>query len=175
MIVPEAYGGIGLGAVELVALMEVMGEALLCAPFFSTVCLAARALIEAGSEAQKQAHLPAIAEGQLIATLAVAEASGRFEPAGIEATATRQGDGYVLSGEKRYVVDGHCADLFVVAVRAEGSRHGEGVSLFLVPGDAAGLARRPLPTLDQTRRQSDIVLSDVRLPAAALMGEEGSA
>ena len=149
VIVPEEYGGIGLTWVELVALMEVMGESLLCAPFFSTVCLGARALLEAGTEAQKQEHLPAIAEGQLLATLAVSEASGSFEASGIEATAVRRGDDWVLSGTKRFVLDGHCAELVVVAARAEGTRDDEGVSLFLVPADAAGLSRRALPTLDQ--------------------------
>jgi alkylation response protein AidB-like acyl-CoA dehydrogenase len=175
VIVPEEYGGIGLGAVELVALMEMMGESLLCAPFFSTVCLGAQALLEAGTEAQKQEHLPAIAEGQLLATLAVAEASGSFEASGIEATAAKRGSDYVLKGTKRYVVDGHSAELIVVAVRSEGTHAEEGVSLFLVPGDAPGLTRSRVPTLDQTRPQADLVLDDVVVPGAALMGEEGGA
>jgi alkylation response protein AidB-like acyl-CoA dehydrogenase len=174
VIVPEAYGGIGLGFVELVALMEVTGEFLLCAPFFSTVCLAAVALLEAGDEVQKQEHLPGIAEGRTLATLAFTEPNGRWDLGGIGCTARRDGDDYLLQGTKRYVVDGHCADLIVVAARREGSRDDDGISLFALPGSVAGLARRPLPTMDMTRRQAELVLDGVRLPRAALLGEEGA-
>jgi len=173
LLVPEPHGGLGLGAVELAALLEVTGEALLCAPLFSTVCLGSQALLVAGSDAQRAEFLPAIAEGRATATLAADEANGRFGAEGIEAVARRAGAEWVLSGRKRYVIDGHCADLLVVAARREGSRGEEGVSLFLVPGRAAGLERRALPTLDQTRRQADVALRDVRVPAAALLGEEG--
>jgi alkylation response protein AidB-like acyl-CoA dehydrogenase len=173
LLVPEAYGGLGLGQVELVALVEVMGEALLCSPFFSSVCLGAQALLVAGSEAQKQEHLPAIAEGSRLATLAAMERNGRFDASGIEALARRSGDGWLLSGVKRYVVDGHCADLLVVAARAEGSRGEQGVSLFLVPARSAGVERRALPTLDTTRRLAEIELRDVRVPEAALLGPAG--
>ena len=166
VIVPEEYGGLGLSHVELVALMEVMGESLLCAPFFSSVCLGANALLTAGTDAQKQQYLPGIAEGHTLATLAW---TGRSRRQAIEVQARRDGDAFVLSGAARYVLDGHCADLLVIAARAEE----DGVSLFALPADTAGLTRTPLPTLDQTRRLSEIVLSDVRVPSAALMGEEG--
>jgi len=174
VIVPEAYGGIGLGFVELVALMEVTGEFLLCAPFFSTVCLGAAALLEAGDEVQKREHLPGIAEGRTLATLAFTEPNGRWDLGGIGCTARRDGDDYLLQGIKRYVVDGHCADLIVVAARREGSREDDGISLFALPGSVAGLARQPLPTMDMTRRQAELVLDGVRVPRAALLGEEGS-
>ena len=175
VIVPEAYGGIGLGAVELVALMEMMGESLLCAPFFSTVCLGAQALLEAGTEAQKEEHLPAIAEGQLLATLAVTEAAGSFEAAGIQATAEKRGDDFVLSGTKRFVVDGHSAELIAVAARTPGTQGEEGISLFLVRGDTQGLTRTRVPTLDQTRAQADLVFDGVVVSGDGLMGEAGSA
>jgi alkylation response protein AidB-like acyl-CoA dehydrogenase len=175
VVVPEEYGGLGLTWVELVALLETMGEALLCSPFFSTVCLAGTALLEAGTEEQKQEHLPALAEGHLLATLALTEAGGRWDAEGISATARREGGDYRLSGAKRFVPDGHCAELFLVAARGPGSRGEEGVSLFLVPADAAGLERRALPTMDQTRRLADVELREVRVPAAARMGEEGEA
>jgi alkylation response protein AidB-like acyl-CoA dehydrogenase len=173
VIVPEEYGGIGLGFVELVALMEVTGEFLLCAPFFSTVCLGANALLEAGDEGQKQEHLPGIAEGQTLATLAFTEPNGRWDVGGIACTARRDGDDYVLQGTKRYVIDGHCADLVVVAARSSGSSDEEGISLFAVSGNAPGLVRRPLPTMDMTRRQAELVFDGVRVPRAALLGEEG--
>jgi alkylation response protein AidB-like acyl-CoA dehydrogenase len=171
--VPEPYGGTGLGYVELVALLELMGGALLCSPFFSTVCLAANALLEAASEAQKRELLPGIAEGRTLAALAVAEAHGSSEAAAIEATARRAGTEFVLAGRKRFVLDGHCAELLVVAARRPGSAGEDGVSLFAVPAAAPGVERRLLPTLDQTRRLAEIELRDVRLPASALLGAEG--
>jgi alkylation response protein AidB-like acyl-CoA dehydrogenase len=173
-VIPEEYGGLGLGAVELVALTEEMGRSLLCAPFFSSVCLAGHALIYAGTEEQKQEHLPGIAEGTTRGTLAYMEPNGCFDASGIEALARREGDEFVLSGVKSYVVDGHSADWLVVAARAEGSPGEEGVSLFVVPADAAGVTRELLPTMDQTRKQARIGLADVRVPASALMGAEGA-
>ena len=171
--IPEEYGGLGLGYVELVALLEMMGEALLCAPFFSTVCLAGNALLVGGNEEQKKEHLPGIAAGQTRATLAFSEPQGRWDAAGIAAIARREGSDYVLSGKKSFVLDGHCADLLVVAVRSEGTTGEAGISLFIVPSQAKGLERRALPTMDQTRRQAELELRDVRVPASALMGEEG--
>jgi alkylation response protein AidB-like acyl-CoA dehydrogenase len=171
--IPEEYGGLGLGPVELCALLEVMGEALLCAPFFSTVCLGANALLVAASEEQKQALLPAIAEGRSIATLAAAEPGCGWNFSRLECVVRHDGGEVVLDGRKRFVLDGHCADLLVVAARLEGSRGDEGISLFAVPAESAGVERRLLPTLDQTRRLAEIDLHGVRLPAAARLGHEG--
>jgi alkylation response protein AidB-like acyl-CoA dehydrogenase len=175
LLVPEEYGGLGLSHVELTALLEVMGEALLCSPFFATVCLAGNALLTAGGEAHRREWLPALAEGRLRATLAWTGPSGRWDAGAIEATARRDGGGFVLDGTLRYVPDGHCADLLVVAARAPGSSGEAGVSLFAVPADAPGVSRTPLPTMDQTRRQAQIELRGVSLPAAARMGGEGTA
>jgi alkylation response protein AidB-like acyl-CoA dehydrogenase len=175
--IPEAYGGLGLGAVELTALMEEMGRVLLCAPFFSSVCLAGNALLSAGSEEQKREFLPAIAEGRRLATLAWTGPSGAPGAAGIAATvrptARRQGGEFALRGAWRFVLDGLGADLLVVAARREGSTGEEGVSLFAIPSDTPGVERRALPTMDPTRRLAEVILRDVRVPASALMGEEG--
>ncbi len=171
--IPERYGGLGMSHVELVALMEVTGGALLCAPLFSSVCLGASALQLAGTEQQKREHLCAIAEGRALATLAYTGPTGAWGADAVEAIAQRRGDGFRLSGRLRYVLDGHCADLLVVAARRERSRGEEGISLFVVPADTPGVERRTLPTMDQTRRQAEIELRDVFVPAAALMGEEG--
>jgi len=173
--IPEEYGGLGLGYVELVAVIEQMGRYLLCAPFFSSICLGANALLVAASEEQKAEYLPRIADGSSRATLAWCDASGRWHADGISATAARSGEGYVLNGSYRYVVDGHTADLLVVAARAPGSRGGDAISLFVLPADAAGVTRRWLPTMDQTRKLAEIRLDDVRVPAAALLGAEGEA
>ena len=171
--IPEQYGGLGLGYVELVALLEIMGEHLVCSPYFATLALGANALLVAGSEAQKQQWLPAIAEGERTATLAWTESNGRWDADGIETRCEPDGDGYVLRGSKRYVVDGHLAQTLIVAARSPGSAGQQGVSLFVVDGNATGLESKPLPTVDSTRRQAEIRLSGVRGPASARLGEEG--
>jgi alkylation response protein AidB-like acyl-CoA dehydrogenase len=175
LIVPEAHGGAGLGPVEVAAVMEEMGRALLCAPFFSTVCLAVNAILLAASEAQHAELLPPIAAGEVTATLALTEANGRWDARAVEAVAQREGGGYVLNGVKTFVIDGHTADLLLVAARAPGTDGEQGVSLFAVPGDAVGVVRKALPTMDMTRRQAEVRLDHVRVPAASRLGEEGAA
>ncbi|MBC7171115.1 MAG: acyl-CoA dehydrogenase family protein, partial [Polyangiaceae bacterium] len=171
--IPEEHGGLGLDAVDLMPILEEMGRSLFCGPFFSTICLGANALLLGASEAQKSEYLPAIAAGSLTATLAHTERNGRWDASGIEATFERSGDEYVLSGEKRYVLDGHTAGLVIFAARAEGSRGDEGVSLFALPGDTPGLERAVLPTMDQTRKQASMRLDRLRVPRHALLGHEG--
>ena len=173
--IPEAYGGLGLGYVDLVVLLEATGEAVLCSPFFSTVVLAANTILEVGSVAQKEERLPLIAEGACTATLAFCEQSGGWDPEDVETTATPDGDGFVLEGTKRWVVDGHSSDLLLVVARAPGSSGEDGLSVFMLPGETEGLARKPLPTMDQTRRLADVELSGVRVGAEACLGEPGQA
>ena len=173
VVIPEEYGGLELSYVELTALMEEMGAALLCAPFLSSVCLAGNALILGGTEEQKKEHLPGIAEGTTIGTLAYMESNGRPDATGIEAIARRDGGDFILNGAKSFVLDGHTAGLLVVAARSADSSGEEGISLFVIPSDSPRLERRLLPTMDQTRKQAELVLQDVRVPASALMGEEG--
>jgi alkylation response protein AidB-like acyl-CoA dehydrogenase len=171
--VPEACGGMGLGYVELVAMMEQMGRYLLCSPFFSTVCLGANALIVAASDEQQAQWLGQLCEGKLTATLAFNGGSSRWDAESVTATWQHDGDGYVLSGDYRYVIDGHTADLLVVAAREPGSRGEDGIGLFLLPADTAGVTRQWLPTMDQARKQASVQLEGVRLGADALMGEAG--
>jgi len=174
ILIPEEYGGLGLSQIELVALLEETGRALLCSPFFSTVCLATNALLVAANSEQKAAHLPAIATGETTATLAFSEANGRWDAAAVEAVARRDGSDYLLSGIKKFVPDGMTADLLIVAVRDEGTRGEEGIALFAVPAETAGVERRFLATMDQTRKQAEVTLHDVRLPAEARLGGEGA-
>lgn len=171
--IPEAYGGMGLGYVELVAMMEQMGRSLLCSPFFSTVCLAGNALRVAGSEAQQGRWLAQLCEGALTATLAFNGGSSRWDAESITATWRHEGDGYVLDGDYRYVIDGHTADLLIVAARAEGTTGDEGISLFLLPAATSGVSRQWLATMDQARKQAAVQLNSVSLAADALMGEPG--
>jgi alkylation response protein AidB-like acyl-CoA dehydrogenase len=170
--IPENYGGQGFSFVELVVVLEEMGRALLCAPFFSTVCLAANAILNAASEAQKVELLPGIASGDTIATLAFTEPAGKWDANGITMEAVPDGSGgYTLDGTKMFVLDGHVANLIVVAARSAGSGGTEGISFFTVPGDAPGLTRTALPTMDQTRKQAKLEFSGVK---ASLLGEEGA-
>ena len=168
--IPEAYGGLGLGYVELAALLEIAGENLLCAPFFSSACLGAGGLLAAGSEAQKSEYLPGIAEGQTRATLAHAGPSGGPGCHAVTLEAQREGGDFILDGSHSFVVDGHSADLLIVAARRPGSQGSEGIALFAVPGDAPGLERTRLITLDQTRRLARLDFTGVRVPETALLG-----
>ncbi len=170
---PEDSGGMGLGYVELVAMMEQMGRYLLCSPFFSTVCLAANALLVAGSNEQQSQWLGQICAGDLTASLAFNGGSSRWDSASVTATWRREGDNYVLNGEYRYVIDGHTADLLVVAAREEGSVGEDGITMFLLPAQTDGVTCQWLPTMDQARKQAAIQLQQVSLAGDALMGEAG--
>jgi alkylation response protein AidB-like acyl-CoA dehydrogenase len=165
IIVPERFGGSGYTFTELFVVLEEMGRALLCAPFFSSVVLAAGLLLSTDDEAAQQDYLPGIADGSMVATVAVAEASGRWDEAGIGLIAARSGDQWALSGEKHFVTDGQNADVIFVAARA-----GDGISLFAVDRGAPGLSVTPLTTMDQTRKQARLDLSEV---PARLIGAEG--
>lgn len=165
LTIPEQYGGQGYGYVELTVVLEEMGRSLVCAPFFSTVVLATNTLLQAGDEAACAAYLPGVASGETIATLAVTEANGRWDESGIEATATASGDGWTIDGSKMFVLDGHTASLIVVAARTAA-----GVSLFAVDGDAAGLTRTALSTMDQTRKQAKLEFAGT---PAILIGTDG--
>ncbi len=167
MAIPEEYGGAGFGYVELVVVFEETGAALLCAPLFSTVALGANALLSSGDESAKADLLPGIASGETIATLAFTEDSGRWDLDGVELTAVEHNGTWTLTGHKMYVLDGHSADLILVAARTPA-----GISLFAVAGDAEGLTRTTLATMDQTRKQARLELSST---PARLIGTDGGA
>jgi|TARA_B110000483_G_scaffold25212_1_gene29935 alkylation response protein AidB-like acyl-CoA dehydrogenase len=162
LAIPEEFGGSGYGYVELGIVLEEMGRSLLCAPFFSTVVLAANALILSGDDAAKQAHLPGIAAGATKATVAFTEPNGRWDESGIEAIADADGK---ITGTKSFVLDGNTADLIIVAAKTAA-----GTSLFAVAGDAAGLTKTALSTMDQTRKQAKLDLDGVQ---GTLIGTNG--
>jgi len=166
LAIPEEFGGQGYGYVELVVVLEEMGKFLLCAPYFSSVVLAANTLLQSGDDSAKSEYLPGIASGETIATLAFTEPNGRWDEAGIEATATAGGDAWTLNGTKMFVLDGHTANLIIVAARTSA-----GVSLFAVDGDASGLTRTALATMDQTRKQAKLDLDGV---SGRLIGTDGA-
>jgi alkylation response protein AidB-like acyl-CoA dehydrogenase len=167
LVIPEEYGGQGFTYVELTVVLEEMGRALLAAPFYSTVVLATNAVLHSGDEAAKKEILPGIASGETIATLALTEPNGKWDVSGVEATATQDGDAWTIDGTKMFVLDGHVADVIIVAART-----GAGLSLFKVDGDATGLTRTPLATMDQTRKQAKLEFSGV---PATLIGTDGGA
>ena len=170
--IPESYGGQGFSFVELGIVLEEMGRALLCAPFFSTVCLAASALLTAGTEEAKKRFLPGISSGETIATLALAEPSSRWDAAGVATVAEKDGDAWTLTGTKRFVVDGSTASLILVVARLAGTSGEDGIGLFAVRGDADGLSRTALEPLDPTRKQADLEFSGVRAEAVGTPGED---
>ncbi len=173
--VPESFGGLGLGYVELVAMLEEMGKYLTCSPFYSTVCLGVNALRVAGTDEQQEQYLSQIAADGVTATLAWTGATGRWDASTIDATYVLNEDGAVLDGRLRYVPDGHTADLLLIAARSNGSSGDAGIGLFIVPATADGVTRTWLPTMDQTRKQAEIDLSGVRVEASDIMREVGNA
>ncbi|MBU6328960.1 MAG: acyl-CoA/acyl-ACP dehydrogenase [Acidobacteria bacterium] len=166
LTIPEEFGGQGFGYVELVVVLEEMGRALLCAPYFSSVVLAANTVMQSGDRTAMETILPGIASGETIATLALTEPNGRWDASGIEATATQSGGAWRISGTKSFVLDGHTADVIIVAARTSA-----GVSLFSVAGDAAGLTRTALSTMDQTRKQAKLEFAEVE---GTLIGTDGA-
>jgi alkylation response protein AidB-like acyl-CoA dehydrogenase len=161
LAVPEAYGGQGFGFVELGIVLEEMGRALLCAPYFSSVVLAGQAILNAGDEAHRKELLPGIASGETIATLAFTEPNGRWDAAGITMEARPDGDGVRLEGTKMFVLDGHVADLIVTVARRPGTEGTDGLGFYAVRADAEGLTRTPLTTMDQTRKQAKLEFAGV--------------
>jgi alkylation response protein AidB-like acyl-CoA dehydrogenase len=166
LAIPEEFGGSGYSYVELGVVLEEMGRSLLCAPYFSTVVLAANTLLHSGDESAQKEYLPGIASGETIATLAFTEPSGRWDADGIQMQASGSGDSWTLDGEKMFVIDGHTADLLLVAART-----GAGLSLFAVASDASGVTRTPLSTMDQTRKQAKVEFSGT---PARLVGTDGA-
>jgi len=167
LTIPEEYGGSGFSYVELIVVLEEMGRSLLCAPYFSTVALAANAILASGDDAAKKELLPGIASGETIATLALTEDNGRWDLEGIQLQAKKSGDGYTLDGHKMFVIDGHTANLIVVVARTSA-----GISFFAVDGDAQGLTRTALSTMDMTRKQARLEFSGT---PARLIGADGGA
>ncbi len=170
ILVPADYGGLGLGYVEAGVVMEELGHTLTPSPFLATAVLAASAIARAGDEKHKRAYLPKIASGDLIATLAVDE-TAKHHPEKIALTATRSGNNYALSGEKLFVLDGHVADLFIVAARTAGAPgERKGISLFLVDAKAAGVTVERTVMVD-SHNAARVRFDGTVVDAGAILGE----
>ena len=163
VIIPEAHGGSGLGAVEAGVMAESLGRTLTPSPFLGSGVLAAKVLVEGGSEAQQAAWLPKIAAGEAILSLAVDEGP-KHAPARMTTTAERSGNGFKLNGAKGFVLDGHVADALIVAARTEG-----GIGLFLIDPSTDGVAVERTVMVD-AHNAARVTLSDVEVDADALIG-----
>ncbi len=175
MAFSEEAGGFGGGAVETMIMMESMGRGLVLEPFVSTVLLGGALVAEAGNADQIEAIIPEIIEGNLMMSFGYAEAQSRFNLNDVETTASKSGDGYILNGTKAVVYHGGTADKIVISARTSGaSRDADGISLFIVDSNAAGLDIRSYATVDG-QRAADVRLENVTVPASALIGAEGAA
>ena len=165
--IPERFGGQGYGPVELYVVFEEMGAALLCSPYFSTVALAANAVMLVGTDEDRDTYLPGIASGDTIATVALTDDAGQWDLTSTTVRAERSGDAWVLNGVNSFVTDGQSAAVVFVPAMTDA-----GLSLFAVDTSASGLERVSLPTMDQTRKQSRLTYVDV---SARLVGADGGA
>lgn len=171
--VPEQYGGLGLGRVEMAIVQQELGRTLLPSPYLPCIALAATAILEAADAQQCAALLPGIVAGDTIAALACTGRRGAPGAAGIDATLARSGAGFVLDGTASFVVFGHVADLFIVAARD--AANAAAISLVALPRSSAGLAVEKLASLDLTRPYARLTFESVHVPAAAVLGAPGAA
>ncbi|MFN3856205.1 MAG: acyl-CoA dehydrogenase family protein [Caulobacter sp.] len=170
VIVPEEHGGSAFGYLSLGLILEETGRTLTASPLVSTALIGASALLLGGSEAQKAEWLPRIAGGEIVTALAVDEGP-HHAPEKTALKAEKSADGFTLTGAKTFVVDGDAADLFIVAARTSG-KPGEtaGITLFLVPADAAGLSRAHLALAD-SRGAAEVTFAGVKVGADAVLGQ----
>lgn len=169
--VPEAYGGLGLGQIEVAIVQQEMGRTLYASPFLASIGLAIPALLAAGTDAQRERWLPALVRGERIAALACTGTRGQPGLAGVDAVLRPAGGGdYTLEGSAGFVVFGHVADLLVIAARAPLSCGEQGISLLALPRDSAGIRVEKVQAMDLTRPYARLTFDAVRVPADAVLG-----
>jgi len=169
VLVPEEHDGVGLGMVAMGQIMEAQGRTIAATPLLQTAVMGASVLILGGSEAQKAEWLPKIASGEVSVAVAVDEGT-HHAPLNIATEAERNGQGYTLNGAKRFVTDGHHADVFIIAARTFGEAgQAHGISLFLVPNDADGLSVQALATVD-SHGAAHLTLEDVAVGEDQVVG-----
>jgi alkylation response protein AidB-like acyl-CoA dehydrogenase len=164
LTVPEEHGGIGLGAIEAGILCEELGRAVAPGPLLPTVTQFVPLVQAFGTPEQQERFLAPAAAGELRGTAAVAETTGNFSPAATAATATRDGDEFVLAGRKRYVMAGDDADEIAIVVRA-----GDACALAVVAPAGIASHLRAINTSDRSRALVDVDLDGVRIPADRLL------
>ncbi|KPQ38077.1 MAG: isovaleryl-CoA dehydrogenase [Porphyrobacter sp. HL-46] len=170
----EADGGFGGGAVDAMVIMEEFGKGLVVEPFLPTVVCAGGFLKHGGTPAQKEEHIGGIVAGSAVFAFAYAEPRGRYDYADLATTAKKDGSGYVLNGHKSVVIGAPWASHLIVTARTGGAqRDRDGISVFVVAKDAAGIVTRDYETVDG-RRAAEVYFENVSVPAEALIGEEGA-
>jgi pimeloyl-CoA dehydrogenase small subunit len=171
----SGYGGFGGSAVDLMSVMEAIGEGLVVEPYLATVGLGGQFVARGGTDAQKKAVLPAIVGGRLKLAFAQTERGSRYNLAQVAVRAKKSGSGYVIDGEKCVVIHGPCADKLIVSARTSRNDTDEkGISLFLLDRNAPGVSLKTYRTVDNLRA-ADIRFSGTTVPANALIGKEGEA
>jgi alkylation response protein AidB-like acyl-CoA dehydrogenase len=172
VIIPEEYGGSDFGYLSLGLVLEELGRTLTASPLLSTALAAASALILGGTSAQKDAWLPKLATGETVGTLAIEEGA-HHAPEKVALAATKSGAGYSLSGTKTFVLEGMAAGLLIVSARTSGKPGDkDGITLFLVAGDAKGVSRKQLKLAD-SRGAAVITFDKAEVGADAVLGEAG--
>ncbi|MEO7434255.1 MAG: acyl-CoA dehydrogenase family protein, partial [Candidatus Binatia bacterium] len=183
IVIPEDLDGAGLGATDQMVVLEELGRGLMPEPILSTVLLGTNALLLGGSDAQKKAHLPKVAAGERLLTVAYQEAQSRYDLNKVATKATKSGNGWTLSGEKIQVLDGHVADQLIVSARTSGAAgtpagtsDAKGVTLFLLASDTPGVTIERQARID-SRNVALVRFDDVKVDADAVVGtvDEGGA
>ena len=173
ILIPEEYGGFDFGMVGMGSILEEAGKTLTPSPLFSTGVLGASLITLGGNDSQKQTYLPQIVDGTLTTALALEE-SNRHAPYSIDTQAKKNGDQFIISGCKNFVIDGHSSNLLIVAARTEGSVNDEsGITLFLVNSDSQGVEITKTSMVD-SRNAANIKFSDVTVSSAYILGEENN-
>ena len=171
LVFPEKYGGADMSFLDLAVLLEEMGRACLPGPYFSTVILGGLPILNIGSEEQKQEYLPKIASGELIFTLALTEASARYDATSITVKATGQNNDYILSGTKLFVPDAHIADyMLCVARTGDGAKAEDGITIFIVDAKSPGISHTVLKTIANDKL-CEVAFDQVKVPKENILGE----
>src|SRR5215472_14345189 len=171
----EAHGGSGGGPVETMIVAEAFGRALALEPYLATVVLAGGLLRHAGSQTQRDAILPKVAEGSMLLAFAHAERQARYDLADVATSAKREGMGYVIDGQKSLVLNGDASDKLIVSARVSGNRRDrDGLVLFVIDAGAPGITRRDYATVDGMRA-ADVMLANVKAGPDAVLGQAGAA
>ena len=170
LAIPEEHGGAGYGYAELSVVLEELGRVVYPGPFVPSAVMVTDVLVTAGSTDQKERHLPGLASGDLVATVALFDRPRAVSADDVAAGARPDGEGWVIHGTRTNVPFGDSADLFLVAAATS-----DGPGLFLIPADADGLEVTPTTTLDATRRQATLGLDGIRVGADAVVGAPGAA
>jgi alkylation response protein AidB-like acyl-CoA dehydrogenase len=170
IVFPEEFGGSGMSFLDLAVLLEEMGRACFPGPFFSTVILGGLPILDAGTKEQKEEYLPGIANGKLIFTLALTEASGGYDAGSIEVDATDDGDAYIINGKKLFVPDANVADTMICAARTSETPVSEqGITLFIVEAKSPGIGVTGLKTISKNKL-CEVVFDQVRVPKRNALG-----